>query len=520
MKKSLVWLLVVLLSAAMVAGFSLETIAGGNPVKFKDEIICGIIVEPTSLDPIYGNAQANDLNIYNLFYENLIEFVDGEIVPALAESYMISDDYLSIVFKLRKGIKFHDGTDFNADVVKWNLDRARTDPLSVSINELKIIKEVVVVDDYTVEIKLSEPYAPIFSALTLGAGCMVSPNAVEKFGEDFHSNPVGTGPYEFVEWIGGDKVTGKRFADYWKKDADGIQLPYSDKATDKFIPVSAVAFIELKAGNIDMMESTSTFDFEIAEEDPNLQVIPTDTGIHQWVAFNVNFEPFSNEKMRQAFSAAIDREELTEVITKGKGRVTPTYVPPADWIYNADLKTLYSTYNPELAKTLLAEAGYTKDTKITISVIQRDPDVQISELIQAQLKKLGIKVDIEILERETWVSNITKRKYDLGMLRINVPYPDPDTVFNLNFGSADGFCNWSGIDDPEIFELVAKARHEFDRDKRYDLYTEIQQLVLDKAYYAFLFLRPHAILATKDVIDISHDIAGSIRLGETKVVAK
>ncbi len=517
MKKSLLWLLVVLLSTAMVAGFSL---AEGKPVKFKDKIICGIIVEPKSLDPIYGNAQANDLNIYNLFYENLIEFVDGKIVPALAESYMISDDYLSIVFKLRKGIKFHDGTDFNADVVKWNLNRARTDPLSVSINELKMIKEVVVIDDYTVEIKLSEPYAPIFSALTLGAGCMVSPTAVEKFGEDFHSNPVGTGPYEFVEWVVGEKVTGKRFAGYWRKDADGIQLPYSDEVTVKIIPVPAVAFIELKAGNIDMMESTDTLDFEAAEKDPNLQVIPTNTGIHQWLAFNVNSKPFSNEKMRQAFSAAIDREELMEVITKGKGQVTPTYVTSADWIYNADLKTPYSTYNPELAKTLLAEAGYTKDTKITISVIQRDPDVQISELIQAQLKKLGIEVNIEILERQAWVSKILGRKYDMGILRINVPYPDPDTVFNINFGSADAPSNWSGIDDPEIFELVAKARHEFDKDKRYDLYTKIQQLVLDRAYYAFLFLRPHAILATKEVIDISQDIAASIRLGEIKVVAK
>jgi peptide/nickel transport system substrate-binding protein len=200
--------------------------------------------------------------------------------------------------------------------------------------------------------------------------------------------------------------------------------------------------------------------------------------------------------------------------------VTPTYVTSADWIYNADLKTPYSTYNPELAKTLLAEAGYTKDTKITISVIQRDPDVQISELIQAQLKKLGIEVNIEILERQAWVSKILGRKYDMGILRINVPYPDPDTVFNINFGSADAPSNWSGIDDPEIFELVAKARHEFDKDKRYDLYTKIQQLVLDRAYYAFLFLRPHAILATKEVIDISQDIAASIRLGEIKVVAK
>lgn len=490
-----------------------------EPVKYKDEIIAVVIVEPKSMDPIYGDAPGSDLYTYNLFYDNLIELVDGEFVPSLAESYEISDDYQNLVFKLREGVKFHDGTDFNAESVKWNLDRAKTTEKSYYVSEMKVIDEVVVVDEYTVEIILSEPNAPILSTLASNPGCMVSPAAAEKFGEDFHRNPVGTGPYKFVSWTGGERVVGERFDDYWKQDAEGVQLPYSDKVTIRYIAEPAVALIELQSGNIDLMEDNIPQDFDVVKADPNLQVIPSGAGIHQWMAFNTTAEPFNNEKLRQAFSAAIDRESLMSVITLGYGEITPTLVPPGEWIYSADLKTPYA-YNPELAKTLLSEAGYPSGIELTLSVIQRDPDVQIAELIQAQVAEVDIKLNVEILERQAWIDKVTAKKFDLAMLRITVPRSDPNQVFEPTFGSATGSQNWAKFDDEEIFDLVNQAKQELDQTKRYDLYVQAQQLLVDHAYFAFLFLRPQMTMTSNDVTEVSFDISGSWRLGETKVLSK
>jgi peptide/nickel transport system substrate-binding protein len=496
-----------------------EPTAAAEPVEYKKEITAVVIVEPKSMDPIYGDAPGSDLYTYNLFYDNLIELVDGEYVPSMAESYTISDDYQDLVFKLRQGVKFHDGTDFNAEAVKWNLERVKNTADSYYVNEVQVISDVIVVDDYTVEIKLSEPNAPILSTLASNPGCMVSPAAFEKYGEDYHRNPVGTGPYKFVSWTGGERVVGERFADYWKKDADGVQLPYSDKVTVRFISEPAVALIELQSGNIDLMEDNIPQDFETVKSDPNLQIIPSGAGIHQWMAFNTTAEPFSNEKLRQAFSAAIDRQTLMEVISLGYGEVTPTLVPPGEWIYNADVQNPYA-YDPEKAKSLLAEAGYPDGIEVTMSVIQRDPDVQIAELMQAQVAEVGITMNVEVLERQAWIDKVTSQNFELAMLRITVPRPDPNQVFEPSFGSADGSQNWSSFDDPEIFDLVANAKKELNQETRYEYYTEVQQLLLDHAYFAFLFLRPQMTLTSSAVEEVSFDLSGSWRLGETKVLSK
>lgn len=209
---------------------------------------------------------------------------------------------------------------------------------------------------------------------------MVSPAAAEKYGDDFHRNPVGTGPYLFKEWIGGDRVSGTRNPDYWRSDKDGGQLPYSNNVTMRFIVEPSIAMIELVSGNVDIIISNLVADLTAAKNDPNLQPIIANAGIHQWCTFNTRIEPFNNEKLRQAISAGIDRETIARVISEGFGQVTPTLIPPGDWIYDADLNTPY-TYNPELAKKLLADAGYADGIEFSMSIIKRDPDVKIGLLM-------------------------------------------------------------------------------------------------------------------------------------------
>jgi peptide/nickel transport system substrate-binding protein len=541
MKKVFLLLMVVTVVLSMVAAFSLvgckttttETTAGETtaavttaaaettattekPVEFKDEIVSVSIVEPKSFDPIFGGVFLEDEFAYNLFYDSLVKIENGNLVPNLAESYTISDSGLEVVLKLRKGIKFHDGTDFNANAVKWNLDRERTDSTNFFYSQVQVIKDVVVVDEYTVKIILNEVSASILSALGSGPGLMVSPTAAEKFGEDFGQNPVGTGPYKFVQWTVGDRVTGERFKDYWRKDKDGIQLPYSDKATVRFIAENSVAMIELQSGNVDIIENNIPSDFKTAAADPNLQMLPSGVGTPSYVIFNCAAEPFSNEQLRHAFSAAIDRETLMQVITLGYGEVTPTLIPSSDWVYDKDLKNPYP-YNPELAKTLLAEAGYPDGIEVTFDVIQRDPDVQIAELLQAQLKEVGIKLNIEVLDRQAWLNTVNGDTYTVGLLRTTMPHGDFD-LFAKSIWNIKG-TNFENINDPELFGLLDKAGKILDFKERYDYYAEFQQLMLDHTYDAYLFIRPLMVIATKNVIEFSFSpCIGLLNPGETKVV--
>ena len=209
----------------------------------------GMDADNTTMDP-HRSTAAVDRQVYNNVYGKLVD-IDAKfgIVPQLAESWQISNGGLTYVFKLRKGVKFHDGTDFNAEIVKWNFERMRDPALaSPRRSEIAPIKEVKVVDPSTVEMTLSAPFAPLLTVLSDRAGMMVSRAAVEKFKDDFARNPVGTGPYRFVEWVKDDHLTIRRFDGYWDKDR-----VYLDEIIYRPIPDPSVRFTAIRTGQMDFM---------------------------------------------------------------------------------------------------------------------------------------------------------------------------------------------------------------------------------------------------------------------------
>ncbi len=504
-------LFAVLIIAFVVLSMAMSSWAA-DPVR-SGEFKASMDLEPVSGDPLFGNGTYSDRHFFNLFYENLIRLTgEGKFIPLLAESWEFAPDNQSITFKLRKGVIFHDGTPFNAEVAKWNLDRARDPGLNAPhIKDLAAVSSVDMVDDDTIRVNMKRPSASIMAMLAFEAGSMISPTAYKKMGRDFARNPVGTGPYRFVKWIGSDSVTGERFEGYWQEGLDGKKLPYMDKVNIRFIANTRVKLMEVKSGNIFLADNIQVKDFKSVEGDPKLKLVDRPHGIHQFMCFNVTKPPFDNKDLRLAVCHGINREALMKVITRGYGIVTPTIVQSNEFIYTENLPV--HTYDPAKSKDHLKKSGFTGE--VVVSVIQRDPDTQIAQLLQAQLKEVGINMKIEVLERKAWVAKvITKdRKFHAGTLRTMAPPPDPDFNFGRYFGRG-ARSNWDGLHDDGLFDAVGKGAQVLDRKKRKVHYEKAQEILLREGYYAFLFTRPVKDVALKEVHNVRRDLNGSWRLGE------
>lgn len=472
----------------------------------------GFSVEPAGLDPAFGDAPSLDRSIYNMFYDNLFYLgPDGALQPALATSWEVSDDGLAITCALRQGVTFQDGAPFDAAAVKASLERVVDPALNAPYaRNLGDLDGVDVVDAANVRIRLKQPSGAIMTALATEPGMIV--RAVE--GADLKRRPMGTGPFTLREWVGGNSLTAVRNPNYWAAGEDGQPLPYLDEITFRFIKNTTVKITEARAGSIQLADAIQTKDFEAVRADPNLVLPPNSQGIHQWMSFNVSQAPFDNVDLRRAVLAAIDRAAIARVVTGPHGRVTPTLITPEDWIYEADLPA--PEHDLEAARDHLAKSGFTGDFAIT--AIQRDPDTQIAQIIQAQLQQAGIRSRVEILERQAWLDKVLKKNHEIGLLQIHQPRPDPDATFAPTFGR-DAAFNWSGVDDPELSELVERARRTADRDERRMLYVEAQRRILESDAYGFLFTRPVADIVNKAVSGLRTEVHGPWRLDQVRLTA-
>lgn len=459
-------------------------------------LIAAIDLEPAGLDPLFGDAPDRDRNVYGLFYENLILLDGAEIVPRLAESVEIADDKLSIIFRLRQGIKFHDGTPLNAEIVKANLDRAVGVP-SPKASTVEAIESVEVVDDSTVRVNLSTQSGTVLAGLATEAGMMISSRALEEFGEDLKRVAVGTGPFRLIEWKG-DQIVATRNEEYWDIANDGEMLPYLDGVTIRIVRDSAVKLVEILSGNVQLTDPIQVKDYGRIESEDEIELSFAPTSLHQLLSFNTTRPPFDDKRVRFSVLHGIDRQAIARVVTGEFGEVYPTFVPPSWWIYDESLKA--HKYDPDLARQLYEQSGHSG--KIVLSMIQREPDTQISQLIQAQLREIGIDIDLEVLDRQIFVQKLGQggrgeRDFDMTISRAGFPRVDPDHYFSRKFGGPNAPGNSGGITDQRLFSLVSQARAEIDPSTRRTLYVEAQKILLEEGYLGFLFNRPNrGVLAT------------------------
>ncbi len=426
--------------------------------------------------------------------------------PELVESQQTVDPK-TLVWKLRPGVKFHDGSDWDAAGAKWNLDRMRTNAKSQVKESVQAVDTVDVLDPTSVRLNLKAPSASLPTLLTAGAlgrTGIVSRAAVERLGDDeFGRRPSGSGPFQFTEWLTGDHLTLKKNAAYWKKGADGQALPYLEGAVFRFMPDTSVSLLELRAGNIELTDRVEPKDVPGVKSNPDLvyQEMPW-AGPTLVAGFNPRESAggafWNNKTARQAALYAIDREAMARTLGLGIGQVNQSFWAPGQVGYDPNIPRY--DYNPDRARQLLAQAGYPNGVDTAITVIARPEDLRNAEVLKQMWDAVNIRTKIDNLERLAWIDKVTKAgNFQIATWRY-IFYVDPD-LYTRSLTSG-GSSNWAGWANPEMDRCMAEGRSEYDQQRRAQIYRRCQQIIYDDAYLGLTWFSPANFAYRKAAKDV------------------
>ncbi len=438
----------------------------------------GLLGDFTTMDP-HMSTSTEDRDLYYQLYSPLLA-LDGnlKITPELAESWE-QPDAVTYVFRLRKGVKFHDGTDLTAEAVKWNFDRI-LNPATGSIrrSEVASIKAVDVLDPLRVKVTLKEPDATFLAALSDRAGMIVSPAAVEKHGKDFARHAVGTGPFQFVEWVKDDHLTIRRFPGYWKAG-----LPYLDEIVYKGIPDNTVKLTALRTGSLDLIDDLPPKDIAATKANPKLRVVETPGLGYRRIELNHTRPPFNNKALRQAVAWAINREAIHRAVFFGAGAPAQGPIAPNSWAYEA-LPGFGSASDLAKAKEKLAESGEPNGFRFTLMVVNNSVAQKQAEIIQENLKRAGITMEIALLEVGAFDEKRKALQFDAAEGRWSGRV-DPDGNMFLHMVTGAG-NNWGKYSNSRMDEILRAARTAGSQAERKRLYGEAMRLIIDDVPIIFL----------------------------------
>ncbi len=444
---------------------------GALPAAAQEtDLTLAIQLEPPHLDPTSAAAGAIDSVLYANVFEGLTRFAaDGSVEPALAESWEISDDGLSYTFKLREGVSFHDGTAFDAEDVKFSLDRARAED---STNAQKVLFEAIeaveVVDPSTVKVTLSRPEGGFLSNLAWGDAVIVAPESIEAIKQA----PVGTGPFAFGEWVQGDRIALERYADYWG------DAPALETATFRFIADPTAAFAAMMAGDIDAFAGfPAPENLPQFEADPRFEVIVGSTEGETILAMNNGAEPFDDPIVRRAVAHAIDRQAIIDGAMYGIGTPIGTHFAPHHPDY-VDL-TEMSAYDPEAAERLLAEAGLEEGLTVSLKLPPPSYARRGGEIVAAQLREVGIEAEIVNLEWAQWLEEVFRgRDFDLTI----VSHTEPMDI-NI-YAREDYYFQYA---DPEFVQIMTELQATAEPEARSELMKAAQRKIAEDHVNGYLF---------------------------------
>ena len=427
-----------------------------------------------SVDPAAkGTSTLNPLKIkwgtsalYAL-YDGLVEKgLDGKYYSALASSWVMSDDKMSWTFKLKKGIKFHDGSLFNAEVVKWFIEEMRKSPSDYMVQS---IKEVTINDSYSVTFKMNYPDPNLLYNLSSVFMKIPSKKAVEKYGDEFGIKyVVGTGPFKFVQWIMDDRIVLKKNPDYtWGSDLANNKGPAKiDKLIIREIKEESTRFLELKTGGIDIAENIPATFLDKVKEDKSLKIMPIPSRRLYYLAMNTQKEPYTGVKVRQAICLSINQEEIVKHVFMNVGKPAHTYL--IDQLEESKVPDKYKIfYDLDKAKKLIAEAEWKdidgdgileKDGKKFIANLWTENISEfrkVAEVVQEELRKLGIEAKITQYDSITFKDLLKKGKQEL---LIRLYGWDNADILEWYFNSKRmGYPNVAMWNDPKSDELMEKA---------------------------------------------------------------
>ncbi|MQX36942.1 ABC transporter substrate-binding protein [Roseospira navarrensis] len=461
----------VLGALALVAAQSAPTPARAAP---PDALVMGMVLEPPHLDPTAGAAGAIDEVVYANVFEGLTRIgPDGAVRPALAERWTVSDDGLTYTFHLRQGVTFHDGTAFTAADAVFSLDRARAED---SVNAQKGLFEAIAAvearDDHTLIVRLSHPQGRFLFNLGWGDAVMVAP---ESAGTNT-VNPIGTGPFRFGAWVQGDRVELARSDTYWG------EAPALARATFRFMPDPQASLAGILSGNPDAYANFPAPEGLVTlESDPRFSVVIGSTEGETILAMNHRRPPLDDVRVRRAISHAIDRPALIDGAMFGNGTPIGSHFAPHHPAH-VDLTGMYP-HDPDAAKALLAEAGLGPgDLSLTLHLPPPSYARRGGEMIAAQLKAVGIDVEIIPVEWAQWLEQVF-RGHDFNLSI--VAHTEP---LDIDIYARDDY--YFGYDNPDFDAVIETLETTVDPDARAALYRKAQTILAEDAANGFLFQLP------------------------------
>ena len=441
----------------------------------------GFYIEAATMDPHLSGSKI-DRQVYHNVYEPLVTLdVKLGIKPGLAESWQ-QPDGKTLVFKLRRGVKFHDGTDFNAEVAKFNFTRMKTEPKSVRKGEVANIDSVDVVDPYTIRINLKRPDAALLATLTDRAGMMVSPKVVQERGAELERNArgAGTGPFQFIEWVKDDHLLLRRNENYWNKGGG----PYLDQIRYRPIPDDTVKLQSLQSGEIDVMDYVQPRDVAAVKADRNVVVVDVPSLADFAYQLNHTKPPFNVKALRQAVAYSLDLEQIVKGVWLNVGVPANGPIPPTSWAYDTSIP--FIKRDLAKAKAKLAEAGKASGFSFAMTTNNIPINIQEAEVIQAQLGEAGISMKINLVDSATLISNGNSKNFEMISYQWS-GRPDPDgNTFQFYKTTQGTSLNWSGSAHPQIAAILDKTREVSDRAERKRLYGQLTRILQDELPMVFI----------------------------------
>jgi peptide/nickel transport system substrate-binding protein len=494
------------LSALFVAALFAAT-----PALAQTTLRIGLQDDPDLLDPHRARTYVSRL-VFTALCDKLVDVTpELKIVPQLATEWKWSDDSLTLTMKLKSGVTFHDGTPFDAEAVKFNLDRARSLPESMRKSEVASIESVTAVDPATVAIKVKTPDATLLAQFADRSGMMLSPKA--SAAGDVAASPVCSGPYKFVSRVQNDRITVERYPGHWNKDAYNF-----DRIVFLSIPDTTVRFANLRSGDLDLIERMAASDMKSGQADSKLNVVTTPGLGYMGIDFNVaNGEraktPIGQDaRVRQAFGLAIDRTVINDAVFEGFYTPGAQPFPPTSPYH---VKQPLPARDVEKAKALLKEAGVTPPVKLEFKVANNPVSQQVAQIVQAMTAEAGFEVNLLATEYATLLKEQQVGNFQVG-LRAWSGRIDPDGNSH-QFLSCKGNINDMKYCNPEVDKLLNEARTITDEAARREKYTKVVEIIQKDIPTLYLYFEPRIFAMTKKLQGFTAHPDGMIRFAGLKM---
>ena len=475
--------LVTTLAACGGSGTTTTTNSGSSK---GGNISVGLQADAVTLDPLKSSALVDRQVMLNM-YDTLVALnAQGQIVPDLATTWSNTTP-TQLVFTLRTGVTFWDGTPFNADAVVFNINRILNTPSSPRNSELSTVQSVTATDATHVQFTLKKAFSPLLATLTDRSGMILSPTAVQKAGANLGNAPVGagSGPFMFSEWVKGDHLLLKRNPHYWMKDSQGVALPYLQSIKYRPITNESVEFSNLQTGAINVADTISPNDVPTAKSSSNL-VYNQAPGLSFFgVMLNTKVAPFNNVQVRQAIEWGVNRQEILTSALKNIGVVAQGPIAPTSWAFDSSFAPY--TYDVNKAKAALTQARVSNVT-FTLLIASGSPlNTQIAQFMQAELQPAGITVNIKQETFATLLNDTDPSVHNFQAALLGWSgRPDPDGNMYAWFHTGGGF-NSMQYSNPQVDSLLEAARATSDQGQRATDYKQAQQIIMQDASYVFMY---------------------------------